>query len=69
MQNTITLIPAKKQWQKPDFYLLDTVNSKNDPRVHEHTLGPVELYSGINVRYNQAHSKHIFDGQTGNYLS
>ena len=61
--------PTKKQWQKPDFYLLDTVNSKTSPRVHEHTLGPVVITSGVHLRYNKAHNQHIFEGQTGNYLS
>ena len=28
MKNTITPSPAKKQWQKPDFYLLDRDNIK-----------------------------------------
>ena len=64
-----TTPPAKKQWQKPDFYLLDTVNSKASPRVHEHTLRPTVTYSGVRLRYNQARNQHILRGQTANYLS
>ena len=65
--------PAKKKWQKPDLYLLDSDRieaTKTNNFVQEHTLKASIVWTGLNsVRFNAAGSKRIIKGDTANYLS
>ena len=65
--------PAKKQWQKPQLWLLDSgyIESKTNHNVYENTLQPTVLtpFSSTPVRYNISHGRFIHVGNTANYLS
>ena len=55
--------PAKKFWQKPDFYILDSdnVNGAADPGVYEGSFAP----NGLNVP-NSKGAHYVFWINNGN---
>ena len=71
MYNNNNPAPAKKKWQKPDFYLLDSDRieaNKTDSLVHEHTLKASIVWDGLTfVRFNAAGNRRIINGNTANY--
>ena len=43
MKTAYTTTPAKKQWQKPDFYILDSVNAPSTAKdLKTHNEGTIQ---------------------------